>query len=218
MKRTAEAERTGRRERWPRGRIEAGIRRAFKSVLVIGEDDSHTIYDVKDASLRFVIALAHDDGPKGGVTEIGFLARFVGFRLSEPVLRRLNGELHLGSAFIEEGDLYVLAKIAPKGRFEDNRFALLLSAWKRDLSFALKALGDHPAAAAAERGETVETMAEFAFDAGRIRARPREFHAAFFWRGEPKIICRSCKGRGVRGLFRKDCQVCDGAGYFDPTR
>lgn len=218
MRKAAQAEKSERRERWPRARVESGIKRAYKSVLVIGEDDSHTIYDVEDGGMRFVIALVHVDGPKGGVAEIGFLARFVGFRLSEPLLRRLNGELHLGSAFVEEGDLYVLAKIAAKGRFEDGRFALVLSAWKRDLAFALQALGDAPSRAAAERGETIDPTAEFAFDAKQIKARPRDFHAALFWRGEPLIVCRLCAGRGVRGFFRKDCPDCDGAGFLDPTR
>lgn len=221
MKKSAPADKPKRAELWPRARVEAGIRRAFKSVLLIGEDDSHSIYDIEDSGLRFVLALVHVDGPKGGVSEIGFLARFVGFRLSEPVLRRLNGELHLGSAFIEEGDLYVLAKVAAKGRFEDSRFSLVLSAWKRDLAFALEALGDSPAAKA-EAGEGARDLtaaaAEFAFDAKQIRARPRDFHAALFWRNEPLVFCESCRGKGARGFFRKDCADCDGAGFIDPTR
>jgi hypothetical protein len=218
MRKAASEEKPGRRQRWPRARIEAGIKRAFKSVLVIGEDDGHTIYDVEDAGLRFVVALVHVDGPKGGVVEIGFLARFVGFRLSEPVLRRLNGELHLSSAFVEEGDLYVLAKIAAKGRFEDSRFALVLSAWKRDVAFALKALGEAPSRAAGEPAGGLERTGEFAFDARQIKARPRAFHAALFWRGEPLVVCRACAGRGVRGLFKRECAVCDGSGFRDPTR
>lgn len=196
---------------WPRARIEENLRRTFNSLIVIGQDDSHTIYDVADRAFRFVVALVHDGGAKAGVTEIGFLARFVGFKLNDAVLRRLNGDLHLSAAFIEEGDLYILAKVAAKGPFADNRFTLVLSAWTRDMTFALDALGREPVAAASE------APAGAAFDARQIGARPSAFHSAFFWRNEPMSFCPACKGRGRRGAFARACAPCDGAGFLDPT-
>jgi hypothetical protein len=193
---------------WPRAKIEEGLKRGFRSLILIGEDDAHTIYDVEDRAYRFVVALVHEAGAKAGVTELGFLARFVGFKLSENVLRKLNGELHLSAAYIEDGDLYMLAKVAAKGPFVDSKFALMLSAWKRDMSFALDALGRAPSASAA-------VASEFGFDGAQIKARPTAFHGAFFWRNEPMTPCAACGGGGRAGLMKRQCAACDGAGFVD---
>ncbi|NWG72519.1 MAG: hypothetical protein HXY23_13085 [Parvularculaceae bacterium] len=197
---------------WPRARIEEGLKRAFKSILVIGEDDDHTVYDVADRAFRFVVALVHVGGPKAGVTEVGFLARFVGFRPTDRVLRKLNGELHLADAFIEEGDLYVLAKIAVRKKFSDNKFALILGAWKRDMSFALQALNQASAAPADYAADML------GFEPAAIAGRTGAFCKAYFWRNEPQILCPGCEGRGRRGFLARACDDCEGRGFIDPTR
>lgn len=198
---------------WPRARIEEGLKRAFRSILVIGEDESHTVYDVADSAFRFVVALVHEGGVKAGVTELGFLARFVGFRPSDRVLRKLNGELHLADAFIEEGDLYVLAKIAVRKKFSDNKFALILGAWKRDMSFALGALKVGSAAPAADH--LADTLG---FEPAAIEKQVSAFFRAYFWRNEPVILCLACAGHGRRGFFARECPACEGKGFVDPTR
>jgi len=198
---------------WPRQRIEEGLKRAFKSIVVIGQDESHTVYDVADRSYRFVVALVHAGGLRAGVTELGFLARFVGFRPTDRVLRTLNGELHLADAFIEEGDLYVVAKIAVKKRFSDDKFALILGAWKRDMSFALEALNRAPASPGA--AHDAEALG---FEPEAVGRRVSAFYGAYFWRNEPMILCPGCAGRGRKGFFARECAACDGTGFIDPTR
>lgn len=198
---------------WPRLRIEEGLKRAFKSILVIGQDDAHTVYDVADKAFRFVVALVHEGGVKAGVTELGFLARFVGFRPSDRVLRTLNGELHLADAFIEEGDLYVLAKIAVRKKFSDNKFALILGAWKRDMSFALDALNTTPAAPSADH--LAETLG---FEPAAIEKRAGAFFSAYFWRNEPVALCPACAGRGKTGFLARECLSCEGKGFAEPAR
>ncbi len=200
---------------WPRARIEEALRGAFTSVLVIGEDVSHTIYDVADRAFRFVVALVHEDGVKAGVSEVGFLARFVGFRPSDRVLRQLNGELHLAAAFIEEGELYVLAKVAVQGKFADQKFALILGAWKRDMSFVLEAVQREPPSPDRGHADFSETLG---FDPGEIGRRTGAFCAAYFWRNEPKVVCDACSGRGKGGLLARECATCDGAGFVEALR
>lgn len=196
---------------WPRPRIEDALKRAFKSILLIGQDEAHTIYDVADKAFRFVVALVHDGGLKAGVTELGFLARFVGFHPSDQVLRKLNSELHLADAFIEDGDLYVLAKIAVRKKFSDGKFALILGAWRRDMEFALKALNQAPAYA----GHSADMLG---FEPAAIEKRLSAFVGAYFWRNEPVILCPSCGGRGRKGLLARACLACDEKGFVDPTR
>lgn len=196
---------------WPRLRIVEALKRAFGSILLIGEDQSHSVYDVEDRVLRFVVALVHESGARAGVTEVGFLARFIGRAVSEKAMRNLAGELHLGSAFVEDGDLYIVAKVAAKGRYTDARFSLVLGAWRRDVTLALAALGKPATAAASEAADAA--LKSFAFDAGRIKARPAQFAAAFFWRNESKAVCGACRGRGRRGFLPKPCEPCEGTGF-----
>ncbi|MEQ1929816.1 MAG: hypothetical protein ABL957_04680 [Parvularculaceae bacterium] len=196
---------------WPRVRIEEALKSSFTSTLVIGQDEAHTIYDVADKAFRFVVALVHGDGVKAGVTELGFLARFVGFRISDGVLRKLNRELHIADAFIEEGDLYVLAKIAIRKRFSDNKFALILGAWRRDMSFVLAALDRDPSDPVRDHASAL------GFEAAAVEARPAAFCSAYFWRHEPKVACASCSGRGRTTFTMRECGTCDGRGFVDPS-
>lgn len=200
------------RQTWPRLKVEEGLKRGFKSIIVIGQDDSHTIYDIADRDYRFVVALVHEGGAKAGVSELGFLARFVGFHPSDPVLRKLNSALHLADAFIEDGDLYVLAKIAVQKRFSEGKFALILGAWKRDMTFALDALHHDPKTQSRHDAEVL------GFEPAQIEAHTAAFCKRYFWRNEPMIACPACAGKGRSGFIARECATCDGRGFVDPTR
>jgi len=195
---------------WPRPPIEAAIRRAFGAVTVIGDDQGHTIYEVEDGDLRFVIALVHHGSANAGVCEIGFLARFLRYPVSDKALRSLNSGLHLASAFIESGELYLIARIAATGSYDETRFGLMLEAWRRDMTFVMATLSGKKSA---EAGPP-----ELGFDAGRIKEQPTVFAMAYFWRNDPKTLCRRCRGRGRAGLFRRECDACEGKGFVGAFR
>jgi hypothetical protein len=197
-----------RRSVWPKARIEAAIRKAFAKLLVIGEDQDHTIYDVEDRNLRFVVALVHERGPDAGVSEVGFLARFVEYPANDKALRKVNGGVHLGAAFVEDGELYLMAKVAAQGPFNETRFGLVLEAWRRDLKFVVTALSPRKSA-------DTDDPVELGFAAAQIGERPAVFFRSFFWRNNPVSLCAACRGRGRSGLLARECRSCEGKGFAE---
>lgn len=197
-----------KRSVWPKAPIEMAIRKAFAKLLVIGEDQDHTIFDVEDRNLRFIVALVHERGPDAGVSEVGFLARFVEFPATDKALRTVNGGLHLSAAFVEDGELYLMAKVIAQGSFNETRFALVLEAWRRDLKFVVSSLGPRKSA-------DKNAPLELGFDAGQVAERPSVFFKSFFWRNSPVAPCPACKGRGKSGLLARECKSCEGKGFAE---
>lgn len=200
---------------WPQAKIVDVLKRRYQKLERLGDQQGFTLFGVSDNGVNFVVALIEGPNP-GSVAEIGFLARFVGFRADASAIERINRNLHLSVASLEgEGDLYLLAGIEAAGAFDEKTFALVLDAWRRDLMLVLHALSGTTSMAAAFPMAQAEDARSFS-----INLPPKnsagdgaDLLKAFMGSGAPQVVCKDCGGRGRRGLIARTCDCCDGAGF-----
>lgn len=173
------------------------------------------LYGVADGDVRFVVALMSIDGSPEKVAEIGFLARFSGFPLSNAQLDSVNRNLHISVAtFHSDGDLYVLGGVAAVGDFSDGTFGLILEAWKRDLLVVLNGISS---ASFVEAFPAARSEAAKRFATNRAGADP----AALFqsMAGAARLsVCPDCNGRGRTGMMARSCSACGGGGFVKRGR
>ena len=205
---------------WPLGQIVSALSRQFETVEPIGEDDGFVVYGVSDRGINFIVALVTESRNK--VTEIGFLARFVGFSITELAVEQMNRNLHISVAGLEEGnDLYLLAGINAVGAFSEEMFGLILEAWRRDLMMVLHFLSGRPSLAAAFPAARFDEARRFATNAaptsGGDGAAP-DILKAYLDGKTTKVLCGECGGRGKRGFIARTCDCCDGTGFVTSRR
>lgn len=183
---------------------------------MIGEEQGFALYGVSDHGVNFVVALAQGPGSAGGVAEIGFLARFVGFDANESLVEDINRNLHLSIASLEaDGEIYLLAGIEAVGAFDEGQFMLVLEAWKRDLMIVLHGLSRQASLAGAFKFAASEPARGFA--ANHAPQAGSGSHSdilkSFLATRSAKTLCDACGGRGRRGLIARTCENCAGAGF-----
>lgn len=201
---------------WPQGRIVDSLTRQFDKVEAIGEDDGFVVFGVSDRGVNFVVALV--TAGRNVVTELGFLARFVGFSVSPAQVEQVNRNLHLSVVGLEEnGDLYLLAGLEAFGTFDEGAFSLILEAWRRDLMVVLHALSGGASLMAAFPVARLEAARRFAANAAPREGERRTSDLLKAYLGAPKTFCDGCGGRGKRGLIARRCPDCEGTG-FTPRR
>ncbi|MDZ7627925.1 MAG: hypothetical protein U5J99_05880 [Parvularculaceae bacterium] len=194
---------------WPRAKIVSALQSRYTALDDLGEEDGLRLYGVTDGEIRFVVALILLDGAADRVVEVGFLARFSGFTLSNAQLETVNRNLHISVAtFHNDGDLYIIGGVAAAGEYSDGAFALILEAWKRDLLVVLHGItsASFVDAMPASRSETARRYAlnEAARD-------PTKMLSAFA--GAQRLsLCPACGGRGFTGLIARACDPCAGTG------
>jgi hypothetical protein len=205
---------------WPLAKIVAVLKRRYQKIEQIGADQGFTLFGVSDNGVNFVVALIGSSAPDS-VAGIGFLARFVGFPVSQSSVEAINKNLHFGVASLEaENDLYVLAEVEATGAFDETRFARLLDAWRRDLMVVLHALSGTSSTAAAFPTARMEAARSFSMNVAAPAASgaPADLLRAFVGQGPPTVVCKDCGGRGRRGVFARDCEPCDGSGFIKGRR
>lgn len=207
--------REGRRGRvsWPRSRIVTALRSRYHSLDDLGEEDGISLYGVSEGEVRFVVALILLDGAKDKVAEIGFLARFSGFTLSNAQLETLNRNLHISVAtFHNDGDLYLIGGVAAAGAFSDGAFLLVLEAWKRDVLVILHGISS---ASFIDAFPFARSGAALRFAANKFSMGPEAMFQAFAG-AHRRHRCPDCGGRGKTGLPARTCGPCSGAGFLAP--
>lgn len=195
---------------WPKGKVVAALQNRYRALDDLGEEDGYRLYGVTDGDVRFVVALILIEGDAERVAEIGFLARFSGFALSNAQLDSVNRNLHISIAtFHNDGDLYLLGGVAAAGDFSEGTFGLILEAWKRDLLVVLHGISSasfvdaHPAA---------RSEAALRFAVNRAKGDPMALFQSLA--GPVRMaVCAACDGRGKTGLIARPCQACGGAGF-----
>lgn len=204
---------------WPQAPIVASLSRIFETVESIGEDDGFVLFGVSDRGVNFVVALI--TAAKNEVVEIGFLARFVGFSITHPQVEQVNRNLHISVAGLEEdGDLYLLAGVEAAGTFNEDTFAMILEAWRRDVMIVLHVLSGSSSLAAAFPVTRVEAALKFAANAapsGGDGSQP-DLLKAYLGGKTAKKFCGECGGRGRRGLIARTCECCEGTGFVSSRR
>ena len=123
---------------WPVDKVVSALEAQYGAIRLLGEDGPISAYGVQHNGVNFIIALRETAQSSGKLAELGFLARFVGFPVSEPVVESLNRNLHIAFASIEaNGDLFLMAGLEVAGAFDQAQLVLMLESWKRDLMMTL---------------------------------------------------------------------------------
>ena len=148
---------------WPRSKVLTALKKRYAAIDDLGEESGFAIYGVTDGDVRFAVVMALVEGAKNKVSEVGFLARFSGFNLSQPQLDSVNRNLHISVAsFHTDGDLYLIGGVAAAGAFKEGTFLLILEAWRRDLLVILQSMSLSHTLARAHPAARLETAMKFA--------------------------------------------------------
>lgn len=198
-----------RPQTWPAMGIVAVVRKRFHSqVDYLGEVEDFSLYGVHDNGLNFVVALYHMPKKQALVTEIALLASFLDYHFEAAIADRINRNLHIGEAIIDGEDLFLAARIAPKGKFNSGAFSVMIDTWRHDLLVTLRAVHEsHDRKPGAAKASPALPMPSRDFKRG---APPAEIVNALFARP-----CRPCGTRGRVGLLRRPCTACGGEGWID---
>lgn len=200
---------------WPKGKVISALRNRYHTLEDLGEEDGFRLYGVADGDVRFVVALILIEGSAERVAEIGFLARFSGFALSNAQLDAVNRNLHISVAtFHNDGDLYLLGGVAAAGDFSEGTFGLILEAWKRDLLVVLNGI---TSASFVDAFPAAKSEAALRFATNRAKGDPMALFQSLA--GSARLaVCPDCNGRGKTGLIARACPACGGAGFAKRAR
>jgi hypothetical protein len=200
---------------WPKGKVISALKNRYHALEDLGEEDGLRLLGVSDGEVRFVVALILIDGNAEQVAEIGFLARFSGFALSNAQLDAVNRNLHISVAtFHNDGDLYLLGGVAAAGDFNEGMFGLVLEAWKRDVLVVLNGISS---ASFVDAFPVARSEAALRFAINRAKGDPADLFRSFS-RSARLAVCPNCSGRGKIGFIARSCGSCGGAGFTDRKR
>ncbi|WP_411820489.1 hypothetical protein ABFZ85_03865 [Hyphococcus formosus] len=200
---------------WPLSKVVGVLEDQFGALDLLGEDGPLKVYGIQENGVNFVVALMQSEAGSGLVEEYGFLARFVGFSVTEQLLDSLNRNLHVSMVAIEAGDLFLMASMRASGKFDPGQFKVHLESWRRDLMMTLYELSDaYPSMAVAFPAAKLESARDFAVNVAPAPTedRPVDLLASYLGARSKKAICLECNGRGKRGFIASTCRNCDGTG------
>lgn len=207
----------GGEQAWPLSKIVSALEAVYDKADEIGEDGPLRVYGVEDHGVNFVVAMMQTGPGTGMVTELGFLARFIGFPVDAGVIQGVNRNLHISVASMEGPDLFLMAGVQVTGAYDRGQFSLILEAWRRDLMVTLHGIsgGDH-AFADLFPAAKMEAAMRFASNTAPNAdgAAPVDMLKRFLGSEDAsKQFCDACGGRGKRGLIARTCNDCDGTGF-----
>ena len=206
---------------WPKSKVIAALKKRYSAIDDLGEEGGFAIYGVTDGDVRFAVVMAMVEGASDKVTEVGFLARFSGFNLSQSQLDSVNRNLHISvAAFHTDGDLYLIGGVAASGAFNEGTFMLVLEAWRRDLLVILQSMSLSHTLADTHPAARFEAVLNFATNtAPKAKEGARDLFAAYAGGLRRSMAsCGVCSGRGKTGFFAKHCRECDGSGFVAARR
>ncbi len=203
---------------WPKSKVIAALKKRYSAIDDLGEEGGFAIYGVTDGDVRFAVIMAMVEGAADKVTEVGFLARFSGFNLSQSQLDSVNRNLHLSvAAFHTDGDLYLIGGVAASGAFNEGTFMLVLEAWRRDLLVILQSMSLSHTLAETHPAARLETVLRFATNTAP-QTRDDLFAAYAGGLRRSMASCGACGGRGKSGFLARHCAQCDGSGFVAVRR
>ncbi len=204
---------------WTLKDLESGLKNRFQSIEDLGEEDGFRLFGVTDNEIRFVVVFVLVQGAKDLVAEVGFLARFSGYQLSDAHIDGINRNLHLSMISLDTaGDLYLIGGIQTVGPYDPATFALVLESWRRDLVIALQGISGSAATASfpAVQFDAVRQFAENPAPQARREGEAPDYAGVLsrFMGGKNARVatCAACDGRGKTGLIARTCPACDGEG------
>lgn len=196
-----------RPQTWPALGIVTAFRKHFHGqVDYLGEVEDFSLYGVHDSGLNFVFALYHLPRKKALVTEVALLASFLDYHFEASIAERINRKLRLGKAIVDGDDLFLAARIAPKGRFNSGSFSVMIDIWRNDLIVTLRAVHEaHDAKPGTIRAARALPVPSPKF----LETTP----AGEVVRALLASQCRPCGGKGRIGFLRRPCDSCGGEGF-----
>lgn len=206
----------GRDEFWPTAKVLAALEEHYGRLDPLGEDGPIVVFGVQVNGVNFVVALLHSAPNSGRVVELGFLARFVGFAVSEDMVASINRNLHFSMAAIQGSELFLMAGLTASGAYDGGKLALILDSWRRDLMITLAGLSQGGASfASLFPAARLDAARNFALNAAPAPTgdRPVDLLASFMGAREKTTLCNDCGGRGKRGLIARMCDPCGGSGF-----
>ena len=217
---------------WPKAAILNVLREQYGDIELLEEKDNLAFYGVYDNDLRFAAVLVRSPADPNEIIEVGFVARFGGFDVTDEKIEFINSNVHIGvCGQDEQGNLILIAGVVATGPFNPAAFSMLLKAWSRDVLLALYALSDRgPVTAGFAAGQS-QAARDFALNnapgysgkraledgAPREPISFQELTQHFLGRKQ-MLPCDGCNGRGKRGLIVKTCHDCDGSGFIEAPR
>ena len=213
----------GEESSWPVDDVVAALKQRFSGVDKLGEDGPLKVYGVQDNGVNFVVALMQTAPGSGQVAELGFLARFIGFPATPDLVEKINRNLHISVASIENDDLFLMAGLQVVGAFDETQFNLIIEAWRRDLALCLHGIsGDRASMAEVFPAAKLEAARNFAANRAPASGGRSDTDMLSTFLGAKRasrVICEACGGRGKRGFFAaRTCEVCGGAGFVERHR
>lgn len=206
---------------WPKPKILSALKKRYVAIDDLGEESGFAIYGVTDGDIRFAVVMAIVEGARDKVSEVGFLARFSGFNLSQSQLDGVNRNLHISVAsFHTDGDLYLIGGVAAAGAFNEGTFMLILEAWRRDLLVILQSMSLSHTLAGAHPAARLETAMKFATNRAPETASAAGDLFAAYASGARRAMasCGVCGGRGKTGFLARPCEECAGSGFVAARR
>jgi hypothetical protein len=206
---------------WPKSKVIAALKSRYDAVDDLGEESGFAIYGVTDGEIRFAVVMALVEGAKDRISEVGFLARFSGFNLSQTQLDSINRNLHLSvAAFHTDGDLYLIGGVGASGTFSESTFLLVLEAWKRDLLVVIQSMSLSHTLTEAHPAARLQTALRFATNTAPDAAEPgARLFAAYAGGAVRRLsVCGHCGGRGKTGFIARACADCGGSGFVKAAR
>lgn len=195
---------TERPPTWPAIGIVSVIKKQFHGAVdYLGEVDDFSVYGVHDNGLNFVAALYHLPRKKALVTEIALLASFVDYHFPATIVEKINPRLHLGEAVIDDEDLFLAARIAPKGRFRSGAFSVMIDTWRHDLVATVRVVNESHANRA---GKPITSARATPLPVGAPGGLAGALRASF------ARACAACLGSGRTRFFKRPCNSCGAAG------
>lgn len=206
---------------WPKSKVIAALKKRYSIVDDLGEESGFAIFGVTDGEIRFAVVMALVEGAKDQISEVGFLARFSGFNLSQSQLDGVNRNLHISvAAFHADGDLYLIGGVTASGAYSEGTFLLILEAWKRDLLVMIQSMSLSHTLADAHPAARLQTALRFAANQAPEEPEPGAALFATYAGGAVRslALCGRCGGRGKTGFIACNCEDCAGSGFVKAGR
>ena len=211
---------------WPKAAILDVIREQYSNVSHLEDKDNLSYYGVQDNDLKFAIVLVNSGVDAEEIIEVGFLAGFSGFSVTDETVEFINSNLHIGvSGKDENNNLILIAGVVATGPFNSPAFSMVLKAWSRDVMLTLYALSNGGALTSGFAAAQSQTARDFALNQAPTTVSRddaidgagvsfKELSQHFLGRSKMQP-CGSCNGRGKKGLIAKICDECGGTGFVE---
>lgn len=201
---------------WEKAAVLAALKGRYGGVQHLGDEQGFGLYGVIDGELRFVVALVLAADRPDLISEVGFMVRFTGFPASQPTLDSINRNLHISVVGLDPaGDIFLIGGVQASGAFNEQRFSMVLDAWRRDVTVVIEMLSGGGVWASAFPPLAMARAAAFTANAATGES-PSERLQTIRRFASPDLrtmtLCGACGGRGKIGLIARACSDCGGSG------